>query len=76
MFGIKKMLMKKMLDQQLKGVPQKEKDRIINAVTENPEFFEKIGKEIEAEVKRGKSQMTASMEVMRKYQGQIQELMK
>ena len=76
MFGIKKMLMKKMLDQQLKGVPQKEKDRIIAAVTENPEFFEKIGKEIEAEVKHGKSQMTASMEVMRKYQGQIQELMK
>lgn len=76
MFGIKKMLMKKMLEQQLKGVPQKEKDRIINAVTENPEFFEKIGKEIEAEVKRGKSQMAASMEVMRKYQGQIQELMK
>ena len=48
---------------------------IMEAVNANPEFFEKMAKEIEAEKKAGKSEMAASMEVMRKHQGELQKLM-
>lgn len=75
MFGLKKLLMKKMIEKQLGSLPPQERERILQAVTDNPEFFDKMGKEIEAEVKKGKSQMSASMEVMRKYQSELQKIM-
>ncbi len=67
--------MKKMLKQQLKGVPEKEQDRIIEVITKNPEFFKKIGDEIQAKMKGGKNQMAATMEVMREHQAEMQKLM-
>ena len=75
MFGLKQMLMKKMLKNQLKGMPEKEQEQVIKAVTENPEFFKKIGDEIQAKMKTGKNQMAATMEVMRTHQAEIQKLM-
>ena len=47
----KNFLMKQMLKRQLKGVPEAEQERIITLVTENPELFEKIGKEIQEKTK-------------------------
>lgn len=67
--------MKQMLKRQLKGVPEAEQERIISAVEANPEFFQSIGKEIEALQKQGRDQMAATMEVMRKHQGDIQKIM-
>lgn len=64
-----------MMEKQLAGLPQKERDRVLNAVTENPEFFQNLQKEIEMEIKNGKSQMAASMEVMRKHQAELQKLL-
>lgn len=40
----------------------------------NPELFEKIQKEIKAKQKDGKGEMAATMEVMRKYQAELQKL--
>ena len=40
-------------------------------VTENPELFQKIALEIQTKMKEGKDQMTASMEVMGKYQSEL-----
>lgn len=71
----KRFLMKKMLSKQLKAVPEKEQERILDAIEKNPEFFKKIGKEIQAEVKKGKSQQVASMEVMRKHQADLQKML-
>ncbi len=67
--------MRKMLGKQLKGVPEKEQEKILDAIEKNPEFFKKIGKEIQAEVKKGKSQQVASMEVMRKHQADLQKML-
>jgi len=75
MFGLKKMLMKKMMERQLKDLPPAQRDAMMQLVTENPEFFQKISKEIEAEKKKGKPEMAASMEVMRRHQGELQKLM-
>ena len=67
--------MKQMLKRQMKGVPEAEQERIIGLVESNPEFFEGIAKEIEALQKQGRDQMSASMEVMRKHQGELQKIM-
>ncbi len=75
MFGLKNLLMKKMLKNQLKGMPEKEQEQIIAVVTEHPEFFKKIGEEIQARMKQGKNQMAATMEVMREHQAELQKLM-
>ncbi|MEK7569047.1 MAG: hypothetical protein AAB497_02955 [Patescibacteria group bacterium] len=73
---IKEFLMKQMIKRQLKGVPEAEVDRIIALVEKNPELFKKIGDEIQAKVKSGRSQMAASMEVMRAHQSELQKVLK
>ena len=75
MFGLNKMLTNKLLERQLKSLPEAQREAILKAVNENPDFFNKLAKEIEAEKKSGKSEMAASMEVMRKHQGEIQKIM-
>lgn len=73
--GIKDFFVKKLIESKLKDVPEAQREQIIKLVTENPELFEKIGKEIQQKTKEGKTEMSASMEVMRKYQSEIQKAM-
>lgn len=73
---IKEFLLKQVIKRQLKGVPEAEVDRIVTLVEKNPELFKKIGNEIEAKVKAGRSQMAASMEVMRTHQAELQKVLK
>ena len=68
--------MKKMLKSQLKGVPEAQQDMIISAVEKNPKLFEDIAKEVQELTRQGKDQMSATMEVMRKHQSELQSLMK
>ena len=75
MFGLKKLLMRKMMERQLKNLPPAQREQMMQLVTENPEFFQNLSKEIEAEKKKGKPEMAAAMEVMRKHQGELQKLM-
>ncbi|HAT68361.1 MAG: hypothetical protein A2481_03120 [Candidatus Yonathbacteria bacterium RIFOXYC2_FULL_47_9] len=72
----KEFLLKKMIKSQLKGVPDSEIDRIIMLVEKNPELFKKIGDEIQAKIKGGRSQAAASMEVMRAHQAELQKVLK
>ncbi len=72
---IKDFLLKQVIKRQLKGVPEAEVDRIIALVEKNPELFKKIGDEIQAKVKAGRSQMAASMEVMRAHQSELQKVL-
>ncbi len=75
MFGLKKMLTEKLMERQLKALPPAQREAIMAAVSANPDFFQSLAKEIEAQKKAGKSEMAASMEVMRKHQGEIQKIM-
>ncbi len=70
---IKDFFVKKMLESQLKGLPKDQQELIQKAVANNPQLFEKIAKETEAQVKAGKNQMYAAFEVMKKYQKELQE---
>ncbi|MCK5285822.1 MAG: hypothetical protein KAJ58_01185 [Candidatus Pacebacteria bacterium] len=74
--GLKDMMMKKMLKSQLKDVPEAEQEKILKVVTENPELFQKIGTEVQAKMKEGKDQMTATMEVMSNYQNELKDILK
>lgn len=73
--GIKNFFVKKMLQQKLKSLPADQQQKILQAFEANPELFEKMGQEIQALQKQGKNQQAAAMEVMRKYQSELQKLM-
>lgn len=68
--------MKKMMASQLKGVPEAQQEKILDMIEKNPDFFQKIAKEVQDMVKQGRDQQAATMEVMRKYQGELQGIMK
>ncbi len=68
----KNFLLKKMLKGQ--GVPEEQIDMVLSMMEKDPELFKKIAEEVQVKIKSGQDQMSASMEVMRKYQDQIKKL--
>jgi hypothetical protein len=68
----KNFLLKKMLKGQ--GVPEEQIDMVLSMMEKDPELFKKIAEEVQSKIKSGQDQMSASMEVMRKYQDQIKKL--
>ena len=68
-------LMKKMLKSKMKGVPEEQQEQLFDAIEKNPEFFKKIAEEIQAKMKGGKKQITATMEVMQTHQSELHALM-
>ncbi|MFZ2594055.1 MAG: hypothetical protein WAX38_04765 [Minisyncoccia bacterium] len=73
--GIKSYLTKKVIQSQMKGVPEETQNMIMQLVEKNPELFQKIAGEMDARVKKGEHQMSAMMEVMKKYQKELQAVM-
>ena len=71
----KDFIMKKAMDRQLKDASPEERQLIEILMKKDPELLKKINKEIKAEMKGGKDQMSAAMKVMPKYQSQLQALM-
>lgn len=68
--------MKKLLEKQLKGVPESQKQMIMTLVEKDPKLFEKIAKELKAEMdKNGNNQMAASMKVLPRYQKELMAIM-
>lgn len=72
---LKKFLMKKMMKSQLKNVPEDQQEKILKAVEENPDLFQSIGLEIQAKMKEGKDQMSATMEVIHNHQEELRNIM-
>lgn len=77
MFGkIKDYAVRKILDKQLKDVPEDQREMIMTLVEKDPKLFEKIAKELQAEMKtNGDNQMAAAMKVLPKYQQEILAVM-
>lgn len=65
-------LLKKMLRTQ--GVPPEQIDMFVSMIEKNPELFKNIATEIQEKVKSGMSQTDASMQVMKKYEGELKKL--
>jgi hypothetical protein len=72
---IKEFLMKQLIKRKLGNLPPAMQERFTAAIEKDPEFFSMLAKEIEAEQKRGKGQMAASIVVMKKHQKRLQELL-
>ncbi len=63
-----------MLSSQMKGVPQAEQDKVFGMLQKNPELFQKIAVEVQEEMKKGKDQMSATMQVVKKYEDELKKL--
>ena len=77
MFGkIKNFAMKKVLQSQMKNVPEDQQKMIMEMLDKDPVLFEKIAKEMQAELKsNGNNQMAAATKVLPKYQKEIMKVM-
>ncbi len=76
MFGkVKNYAVKKLLEKQLKDVPEDQKEMIMTMVEKDPKLFEKIAKELQEEMKNGGTQEAAAMKVLPRYQKEIMEIM-
>ncbi len=58
----------------MKGVPAEKQEQIMGLVEKNPDLFKKIGEEVERRKKGGETEMKATMEVMKKYRNELQQL--
>ena len=59
------------------GMPEQQQEMLINAVAENPEFFQDMAKEAEKiQKEKGIDQMSAMMQVMEKNKSQLQKMFK
>ena len=65
---------RKLLESQLKNVPEAQRKQMMELVSKNPDFFMTIAKEIQERMKQGKEQMAAAMEVMREHQEELKKL--
>lgn len=71
---IKEFLLKQAVKRGTKNLPKEQADMLQVAVEKNPELFTKIAKEIEELKKQGKPEMYAALDVMKKYQKEMQAL--
>lgn len=70
----KDFLTKQLLKKQLKGVSPEEQEKIMTLINRDPEFFHRIGDEIQTEIKKGKGQMEATMHVMKGHRDHLSKL--
>ena len=77
MFGkMKQFAMKKVLQSQMKGMPEDQQKMIMEMIEKDPKLFEKIAKEMQDELKsNGNNQMAAAQKVLPKYQQEIMAVM-
>ncbi len=73
--SIKSFITEKLIRHKMKHLPKAQQDMFIKLITENPELFKKIGNEVKVLTKGGMSEMTATMQVMRLHQADIQKAM-
>jgi ABC-type glutathione transport system ATPase component len=73
--SIKSFITEKLIRAKMKHLPKAQQDMFIKLINENPELFKQIADETKALTKGGMSEMTATMQVMRKHQAEIQRLM-
>ncbi len=68
-----------MMKSQLKkaNIPQAQQDMLIEAVSENPDFFQEMAKEAQKiQKEKGIDQMSAMMQVMEKNKSKLQGMFK
>jgi hypothetical protein len=72
--AIKDFFLKQAVKYGSKNLPKDQQDMLMKAVEKDPELFQKIAKEVEELKKQGKPEMYAAIDVMKKYQSELQKL--
>lgn len=67
----KNFILRKLLDKQLKDVPEEQKEKIMKLIEERPELFQMIAMKAQEKMKQGKSQMDAVMEVVKENESEL-----
>lgn len=70
----KNFIMKKMLASQTKHLPKEQQEMILGMLEKDPKLFETIALEMQAEMKKGKGQLSAAMAVLPKYKDRLEAL--
>ncbi len=73
--GVKDFFVRQMLKQKMKGMPEAQQKVMLELMEKNPDFFKRVGDEVEKRKKSGQDEMTATMQVMREHQAEFQKLM-
>jgi hypothetical protein len=73
MFG--NFLFRKLVESKMKDVPSEQREMILSVLEKNPEFFERIAREVKELQDKGRDQQAAVMEVMQKHQAEIARIM-
>lgn len=71
---IKEFFIRQAVKRGTKNLPKDQADMLQSMVEKNPELFSTIAKEIEVLKKSGKPEMYAALDVMKKYQKELQSL--
>ena len=71
----KDFFIKKALESQLKNLPADQKEQVLKAVSENPDLFVKIAKEIQQKIKEGMNQQQAAFTVLKNHQEELRKIM-
>lgn len=72
---MKSMAMKAMMARQLKHLPKEMQEKVLSVVEQNPEFFEKMAREIKERTDKGEDKMMASQAVAMQYQQELMQMM-
>lgn len=72
---LKEFFLKRMLEKELNNLPAAQKDKIIKAISENPDFFKNIAEEFKKEIDGGKSQFEAVSSVMDKNKTELMNIL-
>lgn len=69
-------MLKQALKAKMKDVPEAQREQLLGVMEKHPDFFKKIGEEVQKRVKSGQSEMAATMVVMREHQSELQKMMR
>ena len=67
-------LARKLMERQLKGLPDDQRELILAMVEKNPNFFKKLADEIKEKTKAGKSEQQAAIETMMTHRQEMQKI--
>ena len=75
MSGIKDFFMQKMLEKQLAGLPAEQREKMMKAISDNPDLFTALATDIAERVKKGEPQMSAVMAVVTDKKAELQRIL-
>lgn len=68
-------ILRTMIKNQLKGVPDEQIDMIIAAIEKDPAFFQRVAEEIKAKIDSGVSQEQAAQDILAKHGEEMKKLL-